>query len=280
LVVVPHGSLIGYRKAYSVHRRGWVHVLYDFATLRATTRLAAAVVVTSSLEEKDALEFGIPKNKIVRIPYGLSLPPCDVAKQRPRGRDARVVLTVSRLTAKNNLEFLMRGFARALRRRANLRLVIVGGAKPSGLSPEEGQYYQRLQRLASELQIKESVTFAGWKVGEELWGQYRAADVFAWTSRYDNFARALVEAAWFGLPIVSTPVGIAPELLADNSGGRLVEHDDEEALAAALIDFTGRRIDAAIDGQRNREKAAEYTLDRMVSGYIELYKRVDASGWW
>jgi glycosyltransferase involved in cell wall biosynthesis len=187
------------------------------------------------------------------------------------------VLTVSRITAKNNLELLLRGFAAALKRRGDLRLVIVGGVKPSGLAREEAEYYSRVLRLVRDLQISSHVTFAGWKLGEELWEHYRTADVFAWTSRSDNFARALVEAAWFGLPIVSTSVGVAPELLADGRGGRLIGHDDPEGLADAITALANGGLSTKNDARQNHEKAAQYTVDRMVGGYIDLYHRLVAA---
>src|SRR6266508_52529 len=276
LVIVPHGSLLGYKRAFSGRGGRWLSAAYDIATVRASTRSASAIVVTSSIEEEDAMEFGIPREKVVRIPYGMSLPPGEPVEAKPGARETKIVLTVTRLTAKNNLEFLVRGFARALKGGARLHLLVVGGVKASGFNPEETGYHRRLLNLVSELQVADSVTFAGWKTETELWEIYRGADVFAWTSRYDNFARALVEAAWFGLPIVSTPVGVAPDLLAHGQGGRLVKHDDYEGLANALVYLAEERTPTVMEAQENRDKAAGYTVEKMVTGYIELYQRLVA----
>ena len=70
---------------------------------------------------------------------------------------------------------------------------------------------------------------------DDLRALYVASDVVAVSSRQEGGPKAVLEAMAVGVPIVSTRVGQAQELI-DGANGCLVEVEDVEALADALAD--------------------------------------------
>jgi len=110
------------------------------------------------------------------------------------------ILMVSRLTKEKNLSFALRSFKEILSKNSQVGLVLVG----------DGPEREALVRLSKELGIEKNVVFEGWK--EDLENYYSAADLLLHTSLYEGYGMVLIEAALAGLPIVSTPVGIAAEL--------------------------------------------------------------------
>ena len=64
-----------------------------------------------------------------------------------------------------------------------------------------------------------------------------AADVLAVPSRNEGMGRVIVEGMAIGIPVVATAVGGIPDVVTDGECGRLVEPDDVDALAAALIEL-------------------------------------------
>ena len=44
------------------------------------------------------------------------------------------------------------------------------------------------------------------------------ANIFVYPSLYENFGQPLIEAAAHGLPLISTPVGIARDIIIDGEG--------------------------------------------------------------
>jgi glycosyltransferase involved in cell wall biosynthesis len=60
-------------------------------------------------------------------------------------------------------------------------------------------------------------------------------DVFVLPSRSEGFSLALLEGLTAGLPVISTRVGIAPDVVEDGANGLLVERDDVHALADAMM---------------------------------------------
>ena len=71
---------------------------------------------------------------------------------------------------------------------------------------------------------------------EELAQLYLALDAYVVPSRQEGGPKGVLEAMASGVPVVSTRVGQATELIRDGVNGRLVEVEDAEALAAALGD--------------------------------------------
>ena len=63
---------------------------------------------------------------------------------------------------------------------------------------------------------------------------YVSTDVVAVSSRQEGGPKAVLEAMAVGVPIVSTRVGQAQEII-DGANGRLVDVEDVEALARAIV---------------------------------------------
>lgn len=73
----------------------------------------------------------------------------------------------------------------------------------------------------------------------ELRARFAAADVFCLPTFADTFGLVLLEAAASGLPLVTTPVGAIPEIVAPGVTGELVAPGDVDALADALARLLG-----------------------------------------
>ncbi len=72
---------------------------------------------------------------------------------------------------------------------------------------------------------------------------YSAADFVLFPSRYEGFGYALVEALACGVPVLATPVGVAPDLLSGDALGPLLLPDPaagSRAIADAVAGTLGR----------------------------------------
>jgi len=83
-------------------------------------------------------------------------------------------------------------------------LLATGSTEPS---ESEVSQVEELKRLAAELGIAERVIFRDYIPDEWLADYYRAADVFALSSRYEPFGMTAVEAMACGTPTVVTTEG-------------------------------------------------------------------------
>ena len=102
-----------------------------------------------------------------------------------------------------------------------------------------------------------------------------AMDILVSSSAWgEGFPNVVLEAAVAGLPCVVTDVGASGEIAGE--GGRVVPPRDVEALSAAIVDVAAlppkqrRELGAAA----RRHALANYTLDRVVDRYAELFENL------
>jgi glycosyltransferase involved in cell wall biosynthesis len=103
---------------------------------------------------------------------------------------------------------------------------------------------------------------------------YRAADVFALSSDFDNSPNAILEAMASGLPVVATDVGGVRDFVVDRAGGAVVPRGDAPALAAALERFLVHPDAARAAAAHNRLKAAgEFSWRASTLQLVDVYRR-------
>jgi glycosyltransferase involved in cell wall biosynthesis len=139
------------------------------------------------------------------------------------------LISVSNLVLGKRVGVLIRAFARASQAHRAMRLVIVG----------QGADAPALERLAHESGIAGQVEFTGGLTPEGVRERLWKANALVMPSAFETFGVVLVEALATGIPVVATRCG-GPEDIVDDRVGLLVEPDDEEALAAALLTVASR----------------------------------------
>jgi glycosyltransferase involved in cell wall biosynthesis len=139
----------------------------------------------------------------------------------------RNLLFVGRIIPNKRIDDLIRAFAVYQRRcEPRSRLLLVGEHKGF-----EG-YLDRLSALARELHL-EQVVFTGHVDDEDLIAYYRVADAFLCLSEHEGFCVPLVEAMYFGVPVLAYAAGAVAETLR---GGGVLLQDKAPELVAELVD--------------------------------------------
>ncbi len=132
------------------------------------------------------------------------------------------VVCVSHLRPRKGLEYLVDAMA-ALSKSAPEVLLLVCG---------EGVLRGELESRVRERGIEDSVRFLGMR--HDVPALLTAADIFVNPSLSEGGCSSVLEAMASGVPVVSTPVGYAVDLIEDGSNGVLVPLADSEAIASSL----------------------------------------------
>jgi glycosyltransferase involved in cell wall biosynthesis len=206
---------------------------------------------------------------VERVPKGV-----DTVLFQPQGPNLRrslrlertgVVITVARLVPLKNLTLLIDAIAIIRNGGTPVHLVIVG----------DGPEAAALKQRAASLDLSDTVTFIGYLPQRETPPAYRAADVFALSSDFDNSPNVVLEAMACGLPIVTTDVGGVREFVDDGAGGTVVPPKDAPALAAALEFYLRSPEAARAAGDDNRRRTtAEFSWRASAQRLLEVYVQV------
>jgi len=104
----------------------------------------------------------------------------------------------------------------------------------------------------------------------ELGRAYCALDVYLVPSRQEGGPKAVLEAMASGVPLVTTRVGQAQEIVSDGRNGLLVDVDDPDALAAAALRVHDDGALGAALRAEGRTTAEGYALERLDQQWGEL----------
>ena len=184
-----------------------------------------------------------------------------------QNRDTINILFVGRIARVRRIEILLQAAAKLS---IPFHVTLVGGEEKTSSLSRSG-YLNELKKLCISLKINDRVTFVGPVVQEELFEWYRKGDIFVYPSLYENFGQPILEAAAAGLPIISTPVGVAQEIITDNETGFLFSGDDEE-LADRITQLTDQNTRKKI-GETARERVrSRFGWGAIIKQYLDLYR--------
>jgi glycosyltransferase involved in cell wall biosynthesis len=262
-VIQPHGSLDDYHFARGRVKKG----PYEWLVERSTLRHASVVQCGSQRECAALLRHGFRANLEV-IPHGIDPETVQRSHTWPRVDEGRV-LFLGRITAKKNIDILIRAFAllpQPLRR----ELLIAG--------PDNEDLTTRLRGLARRLGVHRQVRFAGPVYGEDKWKTLRRASVFVLPSQDESFGVAVLESMAAGTPVVVSPnVALAEQIQVAGAGW--VAPVEPMCLAAVLADVLHddrKRHSAGISGSRTA--LTRYTWDRIAIDMEQMYQGMVAAG--
>ena len=231
----------------------------------------------ATMPTEQAIEDLIPKNrkrfhvKVEAISNGIDLScfspgKTDRAVCEKYGLpvDEPIILFVGRVDPEKSLDILMKSFILVAKKIPAAHLVIVG----------DGTSRSKLEQMAEKANLHGRVHFTGRVVGDELPQIYRAADVFAITSKTETQSIVLLEAMATGLPCVAVKAGAVPELVKTGENGFLCDADDVEAIAEGLriilTDSEQSRFMRQSSLEKVRKHDMGYTLKRMEEIYREV----------
>lgn len=146
----------------------------------------------------------------------------DIASLQPADLPPHSIVYVGALYARKGVDVLLKAMLRVRAAVPEARLFLVGNRD----NP-------RIEQLATDLGVEDVTTFVGFSPDPRDY--MKAAAVVVLPSRAEGFGNVITEARSAGSAIVASNVGGIPEALSGGSAGLLVEPEDEEGLARALV---------------------------------------------
>ena len=134
-----------------------------------------------------------------------------------------IILMASRITKEKNIGLAIKAMEGLVIRPLNPLLLIVGN----------GSEFEALKFKTYKLGLNDNVIFE--PRTDDLISYFKTCDLFLLTSNYEGYGRTLVEAAAAGAKIISSDVGIAPEILEPDCIFKVGDKNDlAEKLSLAL----------------------------------------------
>lgn len=235
----------------------------------ARSRALAFRVVNATEMPALLRSWGVPDAKIAVLPslyvdLELFHPPQPGDEKGHEPAIEQDVVFVGRMVANKGLFALVDALA----------LLAREGRPASALFVGKGPLANDVRKRVERAGLAERVRFVEWVAEpERLADHYRASRVCVCASTCEGGPRFTVEAMACGVPVVSTPVGVMPELLESGERGELSGFD-ARSIAAALGDVLGDETMRKARGRAAAEEAKRFEYARAIRGYAEGLHRL------
>lgn len=195
-------------------------------------RATRCIVLSDSFGDVLHRDYGVPVERIRRVPGGVDASTYDTGLTRQEARDQLgwpqdrpVALATRRLAARMGLEGLISAISRVRRSRPDVLLLIAGKGALSGA----------LEAQVRAQGLERNVRLLGFVPDETLPTAYRAADLSVVpTVALEGFGLVAVESLAAGTPVLVTPVGGLPEVVSGLSDDLVLPGSGVEHLAEGL----------------------------------------------
>lgn len=267
-------------RAHDIPSVGHVRTFGKVSSLGVIAVRSVKVFLCISNAVRDQLvEYGIETSRCVVVPNSVDATRFDesdsntpdIRSEFGWDRSDTVFALIGRIVAWKGQDFFIQAVYEARNSDRTIRGLIVGN--DDGASGKD-DYFSRLKSLVIELELEDSVRFAGHRT--DIPGIMKSADgVVCPSSLPEPFGRVIIESMAVGTPTIATAAGGAMDIISDAENGLLVPVKDSSALAGALLRLTPdadlpRKLSAAA----TQTVANRYTVKRHVDRVCDIYRTV------
>lgn len=269
--VAIHGHEVMYG-SYNLRQK----IKKSFKTLQIWALINGAdrIFAVSDFTAAAAIAAGAERSKIRVIYNGVNLEEIESTRadasllERLGIGQKRLVLSVGRLEWHKGFDMVMRAVPRVIGEVPDVVFVVVG----------DGEIRGQLEQIRDQLKLGEKVIFAGKLPRREMLSLMKSCDVFVLASRQEKtsvegFGIVFLEAGACGKPVVGGRSGGIPDAVVDGVTGLLVDPNDPEEIAKAIIKILCDRELAKTLGRNGQERVRrEFTWDKVVDRIIEAMR--------
>ncbi len=172
-----------------------------------------------------------------------------------------IIISIGRFDVQKNYKQLIRVLPEIIKNVINIKLILVGN----------GEQFEYLEEYTQKKRLENFVEFTGWV--NDVYARLALADIFVLTSLFEGFPICLLEAANAELPLISSDVSGASDIIKPHYNGFLFQINNDKQLVEKLLQLIrdkNLRTKFGINSKRLiREK---FNADGFVNKIEDYYK--------
>lgn len=233
------------------------------------SRYCDRIIAVSGAVRDDILKYDrVSGDKVEVIHNGIDLErfagsgPAAAKREFGIPMEAPVIGTIGRLVREKGHKYLIEALSIVLKKFPETRLMLVG----------DGPLRADLDSLARAFGVHKNVIFTGMRA--DVPDMLASTDIFAFTSLWEGFGNALLEAMAAGKPVVISDLPSFKEITGTEKIGFTAPVGDSAALAGHLLKLLADPGLCKEFGRNARKRAALFSIQSTVKAYEKLYLEV------
>lgn len=226
--------------------------------LKLYNRCDAVIYVSQGVKDDFKKHYKVD-SKIEHVIYNpvFENMPEAIHKRNKKASDILKIVTVGRLSKEKNQAMQISALSKLKSNGLKAELYIYG----------QGDELENLQKLASDLNVKDSVHFMGFSTN--IITDIAQYDVFCLSSVFESFGNVLVEAMGAKLPVISVNSPVGPKEILDNGKYGYLIDNDSDALANSIENIITKKYPQEIIEKAYR-RAEEFSLEKVIKKYERI----------
>ena len=223
---------------------------------------AAALRVVNRQVPPLLRELGVPDEKILvlyslYLDFDLYQPISDVNPEYD-------VLFVGRLASNKGILLLVDAIAAVTRTHPDVRLAIRG----------EGPLKAEIQAKITALNLQKNIVFLP-RIADTaaMADLYRRSRMLVCASTVEGNPRVTIEAMACGVPVISTPVGIMPDVIQDGENGYLFDWQPDQLAEQIGLLLDDPDLQARV-GEAGRQSVQQFDAESVIRAYAAAYHSI------
>lgn len=237
----------------------------------ALKRASAFIAPTTFAGQETQKIFGLNKNKIKTIHYGLQLE--RFVNETPQDFEANTLLYIGTMIRKKGVLELAQIFNKVVEAHPKAKLVLIGGDAPD-IKTGSDSTYKLMKKLFSD-KAKPNVNYLGKIPYSEVKSHIKKAQVCVFPSFAETLGMVTIEAMALQKPVVNTNMGWAQELIDDGVNGYLVHPADIEGYAKRIsLLINDVKLCARIGKAARKKVETAFNIEKQADKNIGYYQEI------
>lgn len=231
----------------------------------------AYITPTTYAGEETAKIFGLNRNKIKTIHYGLEWD--RFVNAHPEEFQPKTLLYIGTIIRKKGVLELADVFNKLVQKEPDAQLILIGGDS-GDIKTGKASTYALMQSLFSET-AKAKVNYLGKIPYSEVQEHIKNAHVCTFPSFAETLGMVTIESMALQKPVVNTSIGWAQELIDDGVNGYLVHPTDIDGYVAAILKlFNDQELCLQIGKAARVKTELTFDIETLVQQNIDYYTSV------
>lgn len=185
-------------------------------------------------------------------------------KKNKEQQDCKYLLYIGKIEKRRNILFLFDMLSK--NNNKDLKLIIVGNG--------DQKYKEKCFDYAKKIGVYDKIIYKEKIKQEEVSSLYKMADIFVLPTEYEIFGMVILEAMYFGVPVITTLNGGSSTIITNNVDGIVCDLNVSEWNKAINKLLNDKEFLEKISKNASNKIKQQYSWDILCDKFLENYRKV------
>lgn len=176
----------------------------------------------------------------------------------------KYLLYIGKIEERRNVVFLIDLLKEISELRDDVKLILIGKGKK--------KYIDEVKKEIDKYKLRDKIIYREKMEQEELSKIYNMCDIFLLPTEYEIFGMVLLEAMYFGLPVITTNNGGSSTMIENEKNGFICDTNNISKWKKIITNLLNNNdIYEKISKEEKRTIMSNYTWDKLADKFLKVY---------